>query len=255
MDGSTYSTERRNQPLSIRLFRYLYGEEFWGYTQRRIMPIVRERLASVDGAVVDAACGAWNPYLGKLPSRETIGIDVDEAVRERNTLHRNFVIQDLHDEIGLKNVGAVLSINTWEHLHSPNTVLNNFQKILKTNGTLIIIAPQKYYYISLLTLVLSTTLRDWAWRAIKRHNRMPFPAYYRLCSRKSLAQSAAASGLELVEYQSFDVASEWFLRFPPLFLFACGWMSLMNRFEVFAPLRSGFVAVLRKPNPAAPGDR
>jgi hypothetical protein len=80
---------------------------------------------------------------------------------------------------------------------------------------------------------------------------MPFPAYYRLCSRKSLARAAAATGFDLVEYRAHDVASAWFLQMPPIFLLACGWMWLMNRFDAFEPLRGSFVAVLRKRPPAA----
>lgn len=245
------SFKQRMRSVSFILFERLYGEEFWEYHQSRFRPVVREALASANGVVIDAACGAWNPYLHEIPVGETIGIDLDEAVRRRNQLHRKFLIQDLHDEIDLKDVGAIISVYTWEHLRAPQKVLANFHKVLRPGAPLVIVAPQRYYYISLLTLVLTKSMRDLAWRVATGRKSMPFPAYYQLCSRKSLANAAAATGFDLVEYRAHDVATGWFLQVPPIFLLACGWMWLVNRFDVFEPLRSSFVAVLRKNHPAA----
>ena len=260
MNGyASRSFKQRMRSVSFTLFERLHGEEYWESHQSRFRPVVREALAPADGIVVDAACGMWNAYLHDLPVGETIGIDLDEAVRGRNQLHRVFLIQDLHDEIDLADVGAIISVNTWEHLSVPQQVLANFHKILKRGAPLVIVAPQRHYYISLLTLVLTKTIQDLAWRVATGRKSMPFPAYYRLCSRKSLARAAAATGFDLVEYRAHDVASAWFLQVPPIFLLACGWMWLVNRFDVFEPLRSSFVAVLRKkqaavrPRPAVSG--
>jgi SAM-dependent methyltransferase len=240
------SIGRRLRTVSMTLFSRLYGEELWQYDQSRFRPIVCEALDPIEGIIVDAACGSWNAYLYGRTSAETVGIDVDPAVRDRNRIHRRFLIQDLHDEIGLQEVGAIVSVNTWEHLRCPETVLRNFHKILKRGSPLIIIAPQRHHYISLLNLILPKPFQDFAWRVNTAHKEMPFPAFYRLCNRNSLARAAAANGFDLVEYRSSAVATPWLLAVPPAFLLACGWMSLTNRFEALAPLRSSFVAVLRK---------
>jgi len=232
--------------MSMTLFSRLYGEELWQYDQSRFRPVVCDALDPIDGVIVDAACGSWNAYLNGWTSGNTIGIDVDPAVQDRNHIHGRFLIQDLHDEIGLQEVGAIISVNTWEHLQCPEIVLRNFRKILKKGAPLIIIAPQRHHYISLLNLILPKRLQDLAWRVATSHKQMPFPAYYRLCSRSSLTRAAAANGFDLVQYRSSAVATPWLLTVPPIFLLACGWMSLTNRFEVLAPLRSSFVAVLRK---------
>ncbi|MEM9683480.1 MAG: methyltransferase domain-containing protein [Pseudomonadota bacterium] len=240
------SISSRMRSCSLCLFNGIYGEEFWEFNQRRFLPVVRDALAPVSGPVVDAACGAWNYYLAHLDRRETIGIDLDDSVRERNTLHNDFLICDLHEPIALQDIGGVISVNTWEHLQNPNKVLNNFRNILKKDGVLIIVAPQKYYYISLVVLALPNKIKDLAWRLLTRRTHMPFPAYYRLCTRSSLERGARENGFELVAYRSHDVASNWFLVAPPLFLLFCAWMSLINRVESLSPLRSSFVAVLRK---------
>lgn len=196
--------------------------------------------------IVDAACGSWNVFLAELNIGKSVGIDIDERVRRSNKLHKEFLIQDIHEEIPLEEVGAIVSVYTWEHLHAPEIVLSRFHEILKKGAPLIIIAPQKHYYISVLTMILARPLQNWAWRIIRGRDHMPFPTYYRLCTRHSLAKGADAAGFDLAEYRARDVASDWFLTIPPLFLLACAWMSLVNRFEILAPLRSNFVAVLRK---------
>lgn len=240
------SFSRQLRSWSLAIFRTIYGEEYWEFNQRRFLPVIRDALAPVHGTVVDAACGAWNYYLAKLDRRETIGIDLDGSVRERNELHREFLICDLHDPIALHNVGGIVSVNTWEHLQNPEVVLNNFNKILEDGGVLIIVAPQKYYYISLAVLLLPERVKDFAWRALTWRERMPYPAYYRLCTQKSLERSARENGFDLLVYRSHDIASNWFLVAPPLFLLFCAWMSLINRVGFLSPLRSSFVAVLRK---------
>lgn len=232
--------------LSLAYFRWLHDDEIWTYNQNRYLPIVKEALDSADGVVVDAACGFRNIYLERLPVEDSIGIDIDESVREKNPHHSEFVIQDLHDEMDLVEVGAIISVNTWEHLERSEIVLRNFYSILKDNAPLIILAPQKYYYISLLTLVLPGKIQDLAWRLAKNRSHMPYPSFYRLCSEKTLAAAAERVGYELVTYRPSDVATNWFLKVPPLFLLACGWMAIVNRVEWLSPLRSSFVAVLRK---------
>jgi len=232
--------------ISLAYFRWLHGDEIWTYNQNRFLPIVKQALESADGVVVDAACGFRNTYLERLPVGASVGIDIDGSVREKNCHHSEFVIQDLHDEIELNDMGAVISVNTVEHLENPEVVLNNFHSILKNEAPLIIVAPQKYYYVSLLALVLPTPIQNLAWRLAKNRSRMPYPAYFQLCSQKSLASAAARVGFDLVTYRPSDVATNWFLKVPPLFLLACGWMAIVNRVEWLSPLRSSFVAVLRK---------
>lgn len=231
---------------SFSLFERLYGEDFWEYRVSRFLPTVRDALDGMEGVLVDAACGSWNVFLARLTRGETIGIDLDGRVRDWNKLHERILIQDVHDAIPLENVGAVISVYTWEHLRAPDIVLGRFHNILKPGAPLIIAAPQKYGYASILTMLLGAGLRDWLWRVMRGRKRMPFPVYYRLCTRASLAPAADAAGFDLVEYESHDIVSDWFLTMPPVFLLGCAWMWLLNRFDVLAPLRSNFVAVLRK---------
>jgi SAM-dependent methyltransferase len=237
---------KRLSGISHWLFHRLFGTGLWGLVEARFMPIVREALGATDGPVVDAACGRFNPYLDVLGLKDTIGIDADQTIKNTNQLHRNILIQDLHDEIPLKNVGGIISVYTWEHLHSPEIVLKNFAKILSDGAKLIIIAPQKFYYISLLTLMLPPSVQNLAWKVLKGHHRMPFPAYFRLCSKKTLGVEANAYGLDIVTFETFDMPPVWFARVPPLFLVFCGWMVIANQFKFLSPLRSTFIAVLRK---------
>ena len=244
--GESRTIGQRLRSVSFTLFRQIYGTEYWGYNKAAFLPIVRDALAASPGLVVDAACGYRNAYLEDIDVEESIGIDLDDSVRAKNKHHSNFVFQDMHEKLELRDVAAIISVDTWEHLQEPEKVLGNFSKVRKEGGPLIIVAPQRYYFISLVTLVLPSAVQDLAWRLAKGRDRMPFPAYYRLCDRRALARAAAETGFDLVEYRAHDMASSWFLKVPPVFLLMCGWMSLVNRFAIFAPLRSSFVAVLRK---------
>jgi hypothetical protein len=89
-------------------------------------------------------------------------------------------------------------------------------------------------------------LKNLAWRALKGKDKMPYPAFFRLCTRRSLAQKAGEAGFVLEDYRALSTAPIWFKKIPPLFVLACLVMSLFNRFALFEDLRSTFIAVLRK---------
>jgi hypothetical protein len=137
-------------------------------------------------------------------------------------------------------------VYTWEHLQFPDLVLSNFFNILNYNGVLIIVAPQKYYYISILSLLLPDHIKDKIWLIFRKIKYMPFKTYFRLCDRKSLIQEATKVGFRVEIFGSVDGPPEWFTRFPPLFMALSCFTWLFNKFSIFENIRSTFIAVLRK---------
>ena len=124
-------------------FNKVFKEDIYGYIEKRFFPIVFKYMGSINGTVLDAACGFGNPYLEKLNINNsfTIGIDIDPAVKKKNRLHQKFIIEDLHNFNSELRFDFIVCVNTWEHLHSPILVLKNFFNVLSDDGVLIIIAP------------------------------------------------------------------------------------------------------------------
>lgn len=202
----------------------------------------------MDGVLLDAACGSRNVLLDKeLLGVRTVGLDADPAVRDRNTLHDEFLIQDLHDPIQFdERFSAVVSMFTWEHLRDPAVVLENFRSALRDEGLLCIVAPQKWHYVSIIESLLPRPIKNIAWMAIKGQSHMPYPTFYRYCTKKSLLTLTDDHGFDVLHFSTHELAPIWFLRMPPVFIPACTYMRCLNHFQSLQRFRSTFLLVLRK---------
>lgn len=211
------------------------------------LPLV-ERHLSGRKKLLDAACGSGNMYLQKIDisKAETTGLDIDASVRKTNKLHKNIVIQDMHEFKTEPQFDAIFSLFTWEHLHSPEKVLKNFYSSLLDEGVLIIVASNKWYYLSAIDRLLSKHLRNLVWKTLKGRKEMPYPTYYQQCTEKDLRCEAENTGFRCLSYNTFDMPPMWFMGIPPLFVIFTAQMKLFNRYSIFKPLRSTFIAVLEK---------
>jgi SAM-dependent methyltransferase len=228
-------------------FSRRFGCAISDYIKDRSLPVV-ERYLRGKKKILDAACGSGNMYLEEIVTvdMETTGLDIDPGVRESNKLHGRIVIGDMHEYRPVSHFDAILSLFTWEHLHAPEKVLQNFNAALVERGVLIIVASNKWYYISAIDRLLPGYLRNLAWRMLKGRKVMPYPTFYRLCTKKTLISKAQDMGFRCVHYETFDMPPMWFMGIPPLFVAMCSVMALFNRYAVFEPVRSTFIAVFEK---------
>ncbi len=233
---------------SHHFFKRMFNEDIWEYEKNRYHSILRRYIGEINGKVLDAACGFTNPYIEKkdLENKFSVGMDIDSAVKDKNKIHNEFIIGDLHGFKSRQEFQLIFSVNTLEHLHDPERVLQNFYHALSDGGTLIIIASQRWHYVSIIERILPGYLKNAAWKILKDKDKMPFPAYYHLCSKKTLISAAERTGFEVEQFMSVDPPPIWFSKVPPVFITLSVLMSVMNRFDLFEDLRGSFLAVLRK---------
>ncbi len=240
--------------MSRGFFRRVYGKDMYAEPALTFMPIVREHLSD-EGApksILDAACGYNNSFLGDLIEHKNIqrenltGMDIDPDVVGKNPLHDDIIIQDMHVPLEGREFDAVMSQYTWEHLHDPKQVLQNLSNIVKPGGKVVIVAPQRYDYVSTIERILPPKLKNLAWKLLKGRDVMPYPAFFKLCTEKELRQHGKEAGFELVEYTAYSAAPMWFQKIPPVFIIMCLVMTIFNRVKMFSGLRSTFIAVLQK---------
>lgn len=247
---------RKNTParqFSKRWFARKFGCEVHDYGVHEIKTTISSHLNGLNGlnrTILDGACGYGNSFLEKdvLGDVRTIGIDVDSTVRSKNKLHDEYIIQDLHKPLPFDDeLSAVVSMFTWEHLENPAKVLGNFRRGLRDEGLVCIVAPQKYYYISLIEMLLPQAVKNHAWRVARSgRTHMPYPAFYQYCTRRSIHSLAQESDFDVVHFSTHTLAPIWFLRAPPLFMAACGYMACLNRFRFLEGMRSTFLIILKK---------
>jgi SAM-dependent methyltransferase len=246
---TTFSKFRdMSRKWSHRFFEKIFKEKLYGYNEKRLFPIIDRYMKQINGAILDAACGYGNSYIEKshLISHFVVGMDIDPTVKERNKIHDNFIIGDLHSLQFDQKFDLIISLNTLEHLHTPQLVLKNFYNTLSNNGILIIIAPQRWHYTSIIERILKNSMKNFAWRILKGKDKMPYPAYYNLCSKRTLLAETNRIGFNIKHFSTIESPPLWFAAIPPLFIFTCIWMIIINKFKILEPFRSTFIAILEK---------
>lgn len=110
--------------------------------------------------ILDVACGKGSITANikkKYPSTTIIGLDlsltaIQEAVKEYNDIQ--FIVADSFTmPFAPKSFDLVVCNNFWEHIYNPYQLGNNFNNILKPNGSLIISTPSRYNFNNLWSVI------------------------------------------------------------------------------------------------------
>lgn len=135
------------------------GERFVPECQREICYEHWHRYAfasqfAADLKVLDAACGeGYGAYLLAGSAAEVVGVDLsEEAVA--HAMARYSTAENLHFEVAdvtqlnfpEKTFDLIVSFETLEHLEAQEQMLDEFRRVLKPNGKLVISTPDKAIY-------------------------------------------------------------------------------------------------------------
>ncbi len=187
---------------------------------RRLESLVRARLPP-NGTLLDIGCGRDATRLRRLvaPGERAIGVDVD-AFTEAATGDARVVLAPVVNEkwpaVDSSSVDVAYSVSVFEHLREPERTVAEVYRVLRPGGTLVVLTPNLYDYVSLASLVLPNALHPWL--VARTEGRAPtktFPTYYRANTRRRLHRVLSASGLtvERIDYLTSDPS---YLKFHPL---------------------------------------
>ena len=123
-----------------------------GLELRHITPTYKEGIhmykkvcKRVHGKVLDAGCGANPERRDTLPTDiDYLGLDISTIVEKKSKLFK-FVKGDLNKELKFKanQFDFVICWSVLEHIKNDNVALEQFYKVLKPNGELILQVPLK----------------------------------------------------------------------------------------------------------------
>ncbi|MBR2118628.1 MAG: class I SAM-dependent methyltransferase [Pseudomonadota bacterium] len=114
--------------------------------------------------------------------RETIGVDVDNAVKTNPALDRSIVITGSEIPLPDNSVDLILSDFTFEHLGDPAAIARSFDRILKPGGWLCARTPNRFGYIALINRLLPDNAKSRILHGAQpdRKEEDVFPALYRM---------------------------------------------------------------------------
>jgi ubiquinone/menaquinone biosynthesis C-methylase UbiE len=184
-------------------------------------PLINEKTV-----LLDAGCGEkgimnkYNKY--KRENRLAIGVDLSlEALRKNNSL--DYLLKSTVEKLPFKDGTFDVVICQWvvEHIKEPKLVFEEFKRVLKESGHLIVVTNSIYNFIMFASAILPAKIRDKMKEKVfpSEIKEGTFPTYYKCNSKNSFKKVLSGLGFsEVFSGYSGDISIFVFSKF--LFILA-----------------------------------
>ena len=210
---------------------------------------VLEQVSS-ESVVLDIGCGRRASFLRSLAPcvKTAYGVDLEiaETVHEGNMtlMHGDAVSVLLPDH----SVDIITMIHVSEHLCDPDRVFLECGRVLRPGGSLVLIAPSKFYLPILIGRAIPHGVRQWA-NSVMTGSRSEdtFPAYYRANSPRALRRLAAVAGFDVAAIRYVSNHPQYFMFSTVLYRCAVAFERHVLQRNAFRRFRPQILCRLVKP--------
>jgi SAM-dependent methyltransferase len=226
-------------------------ERYYG-TYRHPSVQLRDRVVALlepHMTLMDAGCGREAPslrfFLGK--ARRLIGVELVEPRNIPSTIE--YYRRDLaHTGLPDQSVDIIMSQSVFEHLDEPDEVLRELFRILRPGGHLVVLAPNKWDYGSVLAMLVPNRLHPAVVEHVEgRPQEDTFPTRFRCNTEGAVRKRAAKANLQVVEIEFLNQYPNYFLFNGPLFFLGMLYERLTTRLHMLRKLRGWMLFTLRRP--------
>jgi len=235
----------RDRQKCQRLFEKHYGSRV--FKDARYRDLIRKYIRPGQ-RVLDAGCGRYMRFCKELSDgHQVFGIDVESMLDTDNRSSPFGISGDLSRlPFRQECFDIVISRSVIEHLDDPPKVFQEFCRVLRPGGKVVIVTPNKYDYVSLIATVTPYRLHRFL---VSKIFRVPendvFPTLYRANTVASIRKTLKSAGL--IE-RELDAVNHYpaYLMFSPI-LFRMGMLyERMTQLRLFRSLRGSILCVFEK---------
>ena len=124
-----------------------------------------------------------------------MSLDINFKTLSKNLNPKRVLADGSHLPFHSGSFGTILCENVFEHLATPELVLRESHRVLKTDGSLVFLCPNRFSYIALLGRVTPYRFHVWFRTLLSATaDEDTFPTYYRLNSAHQILALAARCG-------------------------------------------------------------
>lgn len=241
-----YSTGKKQSTISA----YYKGRQGYRGPYHEYENLVLDLL--VPGmSLLDVGCGRAFPMAEKWLSTgaRVCGID---PVADRSAVPEGVeVIKGGSEEMpfGDQEFDVIASCAVLEHLEKPAKVFQEFYRVLKAGGKVVLLTPNKYDYVSVAAQLIPNHFHAKVVRTTEGRDEVDtFPTFYRANSQRQLVRLATSAGFKLQRLEYMD-QSPYALRFCPLlYRLACRYHHVVRSICWLNFLSGWILCVLTKPD-------
>jgi ubiquinone/menaquinone biosynthesis C-methylase UbiE len=224
--------------------KYYSGQKFHDDLYRAM---IRKYLRQGE-RVLDAGCGRYLKFCKELSETAwVVGIDLESALETTNQLPPFGVRGDLSRlPFASEHFDIVISRSVIEHLDDPSKAFQEFWRVLRPGGRVVIVTPNKYDYVSLLAAITPYRLhRSLVSRIFHSSEDDVFPTRYRANTVRAMRKTLTGAGFLEKELDTINHYPAY-LMFSPL-LFRLGVLyGRLTSLEFFWMLRASILCVFEK---------
>ena len=203
--------------------------------------------------VLDAGCGRYLKFCKQLSSVATVvGIDLESQLETDNRFPPFGIRGDLSRlPFPADYFDMVISRSVVEHLEDPPQVFREFARVLRPGGTVIVITPNKYDYVSLIASLAPYRAHR---LLVSKIFRVPeddvFPTLYRANTLKAIRKALNSAGLIEKELDTINHYPAYLMFSPVLFRLGVLYERITS-LDLFRSLRGSLLCAFEKPRQSA----
>ncbi|MBI4855348.1 MAG: class I SAM-dependent methyltransferase [Acetobacterium woodii] len=230
---------------------YELCKKYYSHSWRSPVDFYREVIRSCSPnslILLNAGCGESKEKINyKGLSKRFVGIDMDFPSLSKNRACDNLINGSL-EYLPFKDstFDIIVCKDVLEHLRTPIIVFQEFSRILKKEGFLIILTPSIYNYVSIISRITPFRLHTFFNKLRGINATDIFPTYYRANSIRSLKELGKGVGLKMEDHMMIQKWPSYLIFSVILFRIGIMYERILNRFELLQFLRSAIVAVYKK---------
>jgi SAM-dependent methyltransferase len=230
------------------LVRRFYGPSAVGELERRFREAI-ESLVRRGDRVLDAGCGSGRLFTYDLRGCASliVGVDLTSDVAQNPNIDRPLRASLTALPFASETFDLIICKHVLEHLAEPESAFRELARVLRPQGRLLVLTPNRLHYVPLLASLLPPALQRVAASGRGLAPVEVHPTLYRANTPRRLRQLARQAGLRVAVLRSFETPPVYLAFHPLAFALGVAYERLVNRFEALAPLRVNLLAVFRKP--------
>jgi ubiquinone/menaquinone biosynthesis C-methylase UbiE len=247
--------EKDRQKCSELYDKYYSGRKFYDSLYRDAI----QRHLLPGQKLLDAGCGRYLKFSKELSGTvHVVGIDLESTLETDNRSNPYGVRGDLgHLPFPADYFDIVISRSVVEHLDEPVQVFQEFSRVLKPGGKVVIITPNKYDYVSVIAAYTPYKLhRALVSRIFQVSEDDVFPTRYRANTLSAIEKALRTAGFVPRELDTINHYPAYLMFSPILFRLGVVYERITS-WNLFRSLRGSILCVFEKQGSATgrPGER
>ena len=201
-----------------------------------------------DACILDAGCGSEMWFTREFCPKAHMAVGLDIEQPNIVTPGPYGLRSDLNSlPFKDRSFDIIISKSVFEHLLNPEVVFGEFARVLKPNGVVVILTPNKYHYDALIAKVTPFWFHRWILSMLLNWKEEDtFPTYYRANSKKQIIYLFNRSNLTPKLITLFNQYPAYLMFSPLLFRLGIVFERFTSRHDILANWRGWVLAVAMK---------